>query len=134
MRHLALDLGDQRIGVAVSDALGIVARPVKVFERASRKADFVLINGMIDEYGADIVICGLPLNMDGTEGPQAEWVRDYTQALSEAIAIPVALWDERLTTEDAKDILRAQGKAIEKDWLDAVAAAVILQSYLDAHA
>lgn len=134
MRHLALDLGDRRIGVAVSDTLGIVARPVRVFERASRKEDFATIADLIDEHDAEIVVCGLPLNMDGTEGPQAEWVRDYTRALIEAVSVPVVLWDERLTTEDAKEILHAQGKAIEKDWLDAVAAAVILQSYLDAHA
>jgi putative holliday junction resolvase len=133
MRHLALDLGDRRIGVAVSDTLGIVARPVEVFERASRKEDFAYVADLIDEYAVEILVCGLPLNMDGTEGPQAEWVRDYTSDLKEAISIPLRLWDERLTTEDAKDILHAQGKLIEKDWLDAVAAAVILQNYLDAH-
>jgi putative Holliday junction resolvase len=134
MRHMALDLGDRRIGVAVSDALGIVARPVEVFERLSRKEDFVYIAGLIDTYNIDVLVCGLPFNMDGTEGPQAEWVRDYTTALKEAIPVCVQLWDERLTTEDAKGILHKQGKPIEKDWLDAVAAAVILQSYLDAHA
>ncbi len=134
MRHLALDLGNRRIGVAVSDTLGIVARPVEVFERASRKEDFVTIASRIDEYGVDIVVCGLPLNMDGTEGSQAEWVRDYSTALAEAVSVPVVLWDERLTTEDAREILHTQGKPIEKDWLDAVAAAVILQNYLDAHA
>ena len=134
MRYLALDLGDRRIGVAVSDTLGIVARPVEVFERASRKEDFAYIGALIKAYEVDSLICGLPLNMDGTEGPQAEWVRDYSGALADTLSIPVLLWDERLTTEDAKEILHAQGKPIEKDWLDAVAAAVILQNYLDAHA
>lgn len=134
MRYLALDLGDRRIGVALSDTLGIVARPVEVFERASRDEDFSYIAKLIEAYEVDTLICGLPLNMDGTEGPQAAWVRDYTDALRQTLSIPVVLWDERLTTEDAKEILHAQGKAIEKDWLDAVAAAVILQSYLDAHA
>ena len=77
---------------------------------------------------------GLPFNMDGSEGPQAAWVRDYTAALAEEITVPIILWDERLTTEEAKDILRAQGKTPSKGWIDAVAAAVILQSYLDAQA
>jgi putative holliday junction resolvase len=134
MRHLALDLGDRRIGVAVSDSLGIVARPISVFERSSRKNDWQTIGGLITNYQAEILVVGLPLNMDGTEGPQAAWVRDYTAELAENIALDIILWDERLTTEEAKDILRAQGKTPSKNWIDAVAAAVILQSYLDAQA
>lgn len=134
MRHLALDLGDRRIGVAVSDSLGIVARPVSVFERSSRKNDWQTIGGLIKDHQAEILVVGLPLNMDGTEGPQAAWVRDYVAALGEHIPVDIVLWDERLTTEEAKDILRAQGKTPSKDWIDAVAAAVILQSYLDAQA
>ena len=87
-----------------------------------------------EEYGVGGIVIGLPLNMDGTEGQQAAWVRDYVSELGTEIAVPVALWDERLTTEEAKDILRAQGKPPARDWIDAVAAAVILQSYLDAQA
>jgi putative Holliday junction resolvase len=77
--------------------------------------------------------------MDGTEGPQAAWVRDYSAALAAALqgrgtatAVPVQLWDERLSTEEAEEIMRAQGKRPDKTRIDAVAAAVILQSYLDA--
>lgn len=132
MRTLALDLGDRRIGAAISDTLGMFARPLEVFERTSRVDDFAHIRALIDAHQVQSVVAGLPLNMDGTEGQQAAWVRHYTAALGEAISMPVTLWDERLTTEEAKDILRAQGKTVSKDWIDAVAAAVILQSYLDA--
>lgn len=134
MRTLALDLGDRRIGVAISDTLGMFARPLEMFQRTSRVADFAHIRALIDEHQVQSVVAGLPINMDGTEGQQADWVRDYTAALGETLSVPVVLWDERLTTEEAKDILRAQGKTPSKDWIDAVAAAVILQSYLDAHA
>jgi len=132
MRTLALDLGNRRIGVAISDTLGMFARPLEVFERTSRVADFAHIQALIDADEVQSVVAGLPLNMDGTEGKQAAWVRDYAAALGEASSMPIILWDERLTTEEAKDILRAQGKTPSKDWIDAVAAAVILQSYLDA--
>lgn len=131
MRYLALDLGNQ-IGVAISDTQGILARPLEVFKRTSRMADFAHIGALITEYRVEALIVGLPLNMNGSEGQQAIWARDYSAALATALAIPVHLWDERLTTEEATEIMRKQGKPPSKDWIDAVAAAVILQSYLDA--
>jgi putative Holliday junction resolvase len=131
MRALALDLGERRIGVAVSDTLGMVARPLEIFSRTSRKADFAYIGALVTAHQVDAVVVGLPLNMDGSEGRQAAWVRDYSAALAETLTVPVHLWDERLTSEEAADILRAQGKSTAKGTLDAVAAAVILQSYLD---
>ncbi len=133
MRYLSLDLGDRRIGVAVSDSIGMIARPLEVFERTSRKSDFQHIKALINDLGVDTVVVGLPINMDGTEGDQAIWVRDYTASLRQAISVPVVLWDERLSTEEAKEIMRAQGKAPRRERIDAVAAAVILQGYLDAH-
>jgi len=137
-RALALDLGEKRIGVAISDALGMVARPLEIFLRTSRKADFAHIGALVVAHQVDAVIVGLPLNMDGSEGRQAAWVRDYSAALAETLTVPVHLWDERLTSEEAADILRARGasrrgKSTAKGTLDAVAAAVILQSYLDSH-
>jgi putative Holliday junction resolvase len=77
---------------------------------------------------------GLPLNMDGTEGQQATWVRDYCEELSQVVASTIVLWDERLSTAEAREILKAQGRSGDGNPVDAVAAAVILQSYLDAHA
>jgi putative Holliday junction resolvase len=133
LRALALDLGERRIGVAISDALGMVARPLEIFSRTSRKADFAHIGALVTTRQVDAVIVGLPLNMDGSEGRQAAWVRDYSVALAKTLSVPVHLWDERLTSEEAIDILRARGKSTAKGTLDAVAAAVILQSYLDSH-
>lgn len=130
-RALALDLGERRIGVAISDALGMVARPLEIFSRTSRKADFAHISALVVTHQIDVVIVGLPFNMDGSEGHQAAWVRDYSAALAETLTVPVEYWDERLTSEEAVDILRAQGKSTAKGTIDAVAAAVILQSYLD---
>lgn len=132
MRYLALDMGERRIGVAISDTLGMLARPLEIFHRTSRVADFAHISALIILHQVSAIVVGLPLNMDGSEGRQAAWVRDYSAALATALAIPVHLWDERLTSEEATDVLRAQGKSPTKGTIDAVAAAVILQSYLDA--
>jgi len=133
MRYLALDLGGRRIGVAISDALGMLARPLEVFNRASRVADYAHIGTLIAQHHVEAVIVGLPIQMDGVEGQQAAWVRDYAQALAETIPVPLHFWDERLTTVEAAELMHAQGKSVEKDWIDAVAAAVILRSFLDAH-
>jgi putative Holliday junction resolvase len=134
MRYLALDLGDRRIGVAISDALGMIARPLQVYARQSRVSDHEFFGALVRENNVQCVVVGLPLNMDGTEGGQAAWVRDYTSALADSIGLPTVLWDERLSTHEAAEIMRADGKSPTKGWIDAVAAAVILQSYLDAQA
>ncbi len=131
MRYLALDLGDRRIGVALSDSTGTLARPLEVFYRSSRAADFARIAALSSKHQATTLVVGLPLNMDGTEGPQAAWVRDYGAALAQAIKISVVFWDERLTSVEAEDLLRAQGRRQKEPALDAVAAAIILQSYLE---
>ena len=133
MRYLALDLGDRRIGIAISDPTGLIARSLDVMERTSRAADYAHIAELIEQYDVDALVVGLPLNMDGTEGSQATWVRDYSAELAETVDRPLHLWDERLSTEEAEDVIHKQGKTVRetKDWIDAVAAAVILQSFLD---
>jgi putative Holliday junction resolvase len=133
MRVLALDLGERRIGVAVSDPTGTVARPVGVVERKSRAEDFATIARLVAEYGAERVIVGRPLTLRGEVGPQARWVEAYAQALAEALPVPVELWDERYTTVAAQEILetvRRPGKRRRGD-VDAVAAAVLLQEFLE---
>jgi putative Holliday junction resolvase len=130
---MALDLGDQRIGVALSDALGMFARPLMVIKRTSRANDFNTYKKLIAEYKVQTIIAGLPINMNGSEGKQAHWVRDYVAEFSKAVDIPVRLWDERLTTETAREIMKDSGRHAGKNEIDAVAAAVILQSYLDEH-
>jgi len=134
MRYLALDPGDRRIGVAISDTSGMLARPLSVFTRRSREQDQHHIQTLVAEHKVECLVIGLPLNMDGSEGHQAAWVRSYAGALEAALAIPVVFWDERLSTHEAIEIAHAQGRSAAKEWIDAVAAAVILQSYLDAQA
>ncbi len=135
MRILALDLGERRIGVAVSDPTGTVARPVGVVVRKSRAEDFAAIARLVAEYGAERVIVGRPLTLRGEVGPQARWVEAYAQALAETLPVPVELWDERYTTVAAQEILetvRRPGKRRRRSNLDAVAAAVLLQGFLEA--
>lgn len=130
-RLLALDLGNH-IGVAVSDQRQVLARPLLIFKRSSRAADFTRIAQLVREHQVEKIIVGLPRNMDGSEGSQAAWVRDYSAALQAAVGVPVELWDERLSSVEAEEIVHAQGRKVGRERVDAIAAAVILQSYLDA--
>lgn len=135
MRILALDVGDRRIGVAVSDPTGLIARPLRVLERRSKKEDFAAIAALVAEYGAERVVVGRPLTPKGRVGQQAQRVEKYAQALAEALPVPVELWDERYTTVAAEEILRETRKPSarrEKRDVDALAAAVLLQDYLAA--
>lgn len=132
---LALDVGLARIGVAVCDGLQLTTRPVLVIRRHSRNADFAEIADLVRTHEAQSVVCGLPLNMDGSEGGQAQTVRKWAMRLAQALRVllgkpvPIIFWDERLTTFAAQEIIAETGiKAGE----DAVAAAVLLQGYLDA--
>lgn len=134
MRILALDVGERRIGVAVSDPMGIVARPVATIERASREEDFAAINALVEEHQAELVVVGLPLTLRGEIGPQAKTIKRYAQALKETLPVPMEMWDERYTTASAEEVLRRRndlGRRKGKKGIDAVAAAFILQAYLD---
>ncbi len=127
-RVLAVDPGEVRIGVAVSDPTGVVARPLTVLEHTSRAQDAEAILGLARREGADIVIVGLPLGDDGEVGPQARRALRLAEAVRQASSITVATWDESGSTKAAR---RGLGK---DPMLDARAAAVILQDYLDAQA
>jgi putative holliday junction resolvase len=133
-RVLALDLGEKRIGVAVSDETRTIARSHCVLKRTSRLADFEKIGRIIDEEGVTLVVVGLPVHLDGREGQKAAWVRDYTAALANHLNAATEFWDEALTTVAAEESMRQRGQSRRKQrqWVDAVAAAFILQSYLDA--
>lgn len=131
---LALDVGLARIGVAVCDPLRLAARPLQVIVRRSRRADFALLAYLVQEQEAVALIVGLPLNMDGSEGVQAQTVRKWADRLAYALRAlgalrPIIFWDERLSTFDAQQIIADAEQHIEED---AAAAAVILQRYLDA--
>jgi putative Holliday junction resolvase len=137
MRLLGLDVGERRIGVAVSDPTGTIARPLHALERASRKDDFVAIAALVGEYNVAAVVVGQPLSLDGSVGPQARRVARYAEALAQHLHVPVIPWDERFSTARADEILRetrsekAKRRARANGEIDALAAAVILQGYLD---
>lgn len=134
MRVLSLDVGDRRVGVAVSDPLGLWARPLTVITRRSRQEDYRAIARLAREHEAARIVVGHPLSMDGQVGPQALRVERYAAGLAEYLDIPVVLWDERLSTAEAERLLQESGETWRqyRGRIDAVAAAVILQSYLDA--
>ena len=135
-RLLALDLGERRIGVAISDPIGVVARPLTTILRASRREDFEAIADLVSSNEAQRIIVGLPLSLDGTEGPQARRIRRYADRLAQAVDIPLEFWDERYSSYEAAEILSQTGhrRRDMRDRIDETAAAVILQSYLDAQA
>ena len=133
-RIVALDVGDKRIGIAVSDEMRIIAAPHSVYTRVGYSPDVKYLRGLYDDVGADLIVCGLPRNMDGSVGFQAEKVRAFAEKLAEA-GMPVEFQDERLSTVSAHQALIEGGMRREerKGTVDKVAAAVILQAYLDAH-
>ncbi len=132
---LALDVGLARIGVATCDPLWLAVRPVTVLQRTSRRADFDRLAQLVRDQEAVAVVCGLPLHMDGSESGQSQTVRKWAMRLAQALRVllghplPVIFWDERLTTFAAQEIMAKQKTSRAED---AVAASVILQSYLDA--
>ncbi len=132
MRIMAIDYGDARTGVAISDATGLLAGFTTVIH--SRKSEQVLdeLAALIAAHGVDELVMGFPRNMDGTEGPRAELYRDFAARLAERAGIEVCLWDERRTTIEAHQILHASGKKMKnhKKNVDAVAATLILEGYL----
>ena len=134
-RIVALDIGDVRIGIAVSDPTRTIATPVEVLRRVGWGPDTRQIRALCDRYETDEVLSGLPLNMDGTEGFQARKVRDFCAQLEKA-GLTVFFQDERLTTVVAEDALLEDNmsRADRKTHVDKVAAAVILQQWLDEQA
>ena len=132
---LALDVGLARIGVAVSDPLGLAARPLLVLERRARNEDFAVLARLVNEQEIVAVLCGLPLNMDGSESTQSATTRKWALRLAQALRailgrpVPLIYWDERLSSYAARELI-VEGRLTDGE--DAVAAAVFLQSYLDA--
>lgn len=131
-RIVALDVGDARIGVAVSDASRLIASPVEVIHRVGFGPDVKRVQEICRRYDTTLVLSGLPLNLNGTEGPQAAKVRLFCQQL-EKVGLVVYYQDERLTTVTAENALLEQNmhRAQRRQNVDKVAAAVILQQYLD---
>jgi putative Holliday junction resolvase len=135
MRALGLDLGERRIGVALSDSAGTMATPYEVVTRSGSPArDHDRLAELVDETGAEIVVAGLPLSLDGSRGPAAERIESELADLRQRLPVPVETWDERLSTVEAERRLRSAGMGgrRRRHVVDQLAATVVLQSWLDA--
>lgn len=132
-RVLGLDLGRRRIGVALSDAVGMMATPLTVIASRGAESDVREIVGMVAEHHAERIVVGMPLSMDGSIGSEALRVQGFVELLSRTSPVPVESWDERLSTVAAEREMLAGGASPSqrKQWRDAVAASLVLQSYLD---
>jgi putative holliday junction resolvase len=130
-RLLGLDIGEVRIGVAISDEMGSIASPLTMIPR--RGNVIAELQKLIGKYAPSRLVVGLPVGLSGREGPQAEATREYAEELAEAVGLPIEYYDERMSSSIAEETLIRQGTRREKrkQQIDAMAAAVILQGYLD---
>lgn len=130
---LGLDIGDIRIGVALSDELGVAAHPLCTLTRKNRKVDLIAISDLVSIHKVERVVIGLPISLDGSIGPQAEKVQNFAKRLGQVIDIPIEFQDERFTTAEAEDLLRDLNKdrKEQKELIDEVAAVIILRDYLN---
>ena len=136
MRIIGLDYGTKTVGVAVSDSLGITAQAVETITRKEEnklRHTLARIEALIDEYNVEEIVVGLPKNMNNTIGERAEACRDFADKLERRTGLPVIMWDERLTTVSADNVLKECGVRREnrKAVVDKIAAVFILQGYLD---
>lgn len=135
MRVMALDYGTRRTGVAVCDELGITVRPVETIGGANRREAVERAAALVEELGATLVVIGLPLGMDGCEGSAGRRVREFADLLRGLVTVPIELYDERLTSREAEQMLIEQGfdrrerKAKADEW----AAMILLKDYLSSH-
>lgn len=133
MRVLGIDHGERRIGAALSDALGITASPLTVIEHTSDEGDADTVAALAREQGVGAVVVGVPISMDGSIGPQAKRAAYFARLLSGRLDVPVDTIDERLSTREAERRLAEGGRrrSRRREGVDAAAAAVLLQAYLD---
>ena len=132
MRVLALDVGERRIGVALSDPLGLTAQPQATIDRRAGDAVDAVI-ALAAQHGVETVVVGLPLTLRGGRGPQAQRVEQFAAALRARLACPVVYWDERFSTHESRRALRGapHHKRRQRGLVDQTAAQVILQGYLE---
>lgn len=135
-RILALDLGERRIGLAVSDELGLTAQGLQTLARSNLREDLARLEDLIRHHGAALVLVGNPVNMNGTEGRRSQWAREFAEKLRARGGFEVQLWDERLTSRAAERVLRESGISQRKRGkaVDRLSAVLLLQSYLEASA
>lgn len=133
-RVLGLDVGSKRIGVAVSDPLGITAQGLQTIQRQNKRLDFAHLERVLREYEVREIVVGFPLRMSGAEGIQAEKMQRFAEELRQRFHLPVHLWDERLTSAEANRLLRETDMSIKRrgEVVDQMAAVLILQSWMEA--
>jgi putative Holliday junction resolvase len=133
MRIMGLDMGSHKIGLAISDESGLIAQSLETIKRKSTEEDLKEITRVIDQFKIEKIVVGLPKNMNGTLGKQAETVLEWIEGLKKRISLPVVTWDERLTTVGATKILLEAdlSRKKRKKVVDQLAAALILQGFLD---
>ena len=133
-RILALDIGKKRIGLAISDELGISAQGLPTFERTRIRDDMRQLAALVREREITLLLVGNPLHMSGTESRQAVYSREFAERLRTETGVPVVYWDERLTTVEAERVLREAKASLDqrKKAVDRLAAVLLLESYLDA--
>lgn len=133
MKILAVDYGDRRIGLAISDPTETMPLALPVYERMENGHDSERLAQIARDHGAEQIVVGFPLNMNGTVGPRAEAVLEFVEELRQCVDVPVTVWDERLSTEEAKGRLRGVKMARDKkrNHLNTVSAQVILESFLE---
>lgn len=131
-RILALDVGKKRIGLAVSDELGITAQGIQTLERTRIREDLQNLKQIVDQWAVQILLIGKPLHMSGDESRQSEYTREFADRLRQYVGLPVVFWDERLTSAEAERMLRALGASLEqqKKAVDRMSAVLLLESYL----
>ena len=132
-RILGLDVGARRIGVAVSDPLGVTAQGIETLHRKNKKHDLSFLHRVIRDYDVKEIVVGLPLRMSGAEGTQAAKIQSFAEDLRKHFKLPVHLWDERLTSAEANRLLRETDLSIEKrgQAVDRMAAILILQGWME---
>lgn len=132
-RILALDLGKRRIGLALSDELGITAQGIDTLHRTRLREDLAKLGQLIRENNVSLILMGNPVHMSGHEGRQSDYSRDFAKRLQESAGVDVKLWDERLTTVEAQRVLRESGISLQKrnQAVDRLSAVILLESYLD---
>jgi putative Holliday junction resolvase len=133
MRILAIDYGTKRIGIAVSDELKVIAQPLEYIPAEPFAGFLKRLLELLQQREVELVLVGMPRNMDGTYGPAALKTRDFLETLKGAVSVPIKTWDERLTSAQANRLLIAGGvrRQKRKEKVDKTAAAILLQSYLD---
>jgi putative Holliday junction resolvase len=134
LRLLALDVGDRRIGVALSDPIGILASPLTTIQRRSEREDVQAVLDLVEEHDVGEIVVGMPLSLSGERGPQARQVGRFRAALAARAGVKTTDQDERYSTVQAERLMRQAGAepSRERERVDAAAAAVVLQAYLDA--